>query len=384
VNRMSEIEGSEHGGDPRQTPLRAEPESVLQRNLCTAFCEALSLSEVGMDDDFFDLGGDSLNGETLALLLTQVLGTNFPIASLLECSTPRLIERQFAASAPLEPKTVADTVPFFLVHGKGGYTFLRPDFLNGLAKGRKMVVFELPGLRDQRKTPHRIEGIAKAYVTQLLEAYPAGPIFLASFCAGGLVAIEMAHQLRALGRPAEHIVLVDPGTPNEMILRHEGKTDSILRRITLAPITGRFSGRVAPADFEDDRLFEYRVKASTLRRRIRMAMQKLRRTSTKRSPLRAFSIDAKARLSTSYRHYWTRPLAQRVDVICSRRRMPGFTIPGGLWSWMIPECSFHPMFEEHKNIASRDTAELLEDIFARASSVPSSTPSSGQAVSQVG
>ena len=214
--------------------------------------EALSTSAVGLDDDFFDLGGDSLNGEALALLLTEILGKNFPIAALLDFPTPRLIEQEFILSSLPKSEAIANTVPFFLVHGKGGYTFLRPDFLSGLAKGRKMVVFELPGLRDHRDTPHRIEGIAKAYVAQLLAEYPEGPIFLASFCAGGLIALEMAHQRRALGRPAQHIVLVDPGTPREMILRHEGKKDSIIRRIALAPITGRFSGRIAPADFNDD------------------------------------------------------------------------------------------------------------------------------------
>ncbi len=238
--------------DLRPAPLQAEPKTAVQRSLCDAFSEALSTSAVGLDDDFFDLGGDSLNGEALALLLTEILGKNFPIAALLDFPTPRLIEQEFILSSLPKSEAIANTVPFFLVHGKGGYTFLRPDFLSGLAKGRKMVVFELPGLRDHRDTPHRIEGIAKAYVAQLLAEYPEGPIFLASFCAGGLIALEMAHQRRALGRPAQHIVLVDPGTPREMILRHEGKKDSIIRRIALAPITGRFSGRIAPADFNDD------------------------------------------------------------------------------------------------------------------------------------
>ena len=111
-------------------------------------------------------------------MLTEILGKNFPIAALLDFPTPRLIEQEFILSSLPKSEAIANTVPFFLVHGKGGYTFLRPDFLSGLAKGRKMVVFELPGLRDHRDTPHRIEGIAKAYVAQLLAEYPRRAHFL--------------------------------------------------------------------------------------------------------------------------------------------------------------------------------------------------------------
>jgi thioesterase domain-containing protein len=70
-------------------------------------------------------------------------------------------------------------------------------------------MFELPGIRGGR-CYEDIEEIAAAYVVQLGDEYPQGPIFLAAFCAGGLIALEMAAQLAEMGRPISHLVLLDP------------------------------------------------------------------------------------------------------------------------------------------------------------------------------
>jgi thioesterase domain-containing protein len=95
------------------------------------------------------------------------------------------------------------------VHGRQGLTLPKPEFFRSLAEGQKLHIFELPGLHGGQ-CYHRIEDIAAVYVAQILEAYPKGPVLLAAFCAGGLIALEMAAQLAAMGRPLRQLVLLDP------------------------------------------------------------------------------------------------------------------------------------------------------------------------------
>ena len=67
----------------------AEPATELQSKLCASFAEGLEIDRVGMDDDFFDLGGDSLAAERVYLLCQQCGVPDYPAVKLLTLGTPR-------------------------------------------------------------------------------------------------------------------------------------------------------------------------------------------------------------------------------------------------------------------------------------------------------
>ncbi len=82
----------------------AAPDTATQSQLCACFAIALTLDRVGADDDFFDLGGDSLSAERLSLATEEAGLPAFPAAKLFSLGTPRrladwLDRRQAAISA---------------------------------------------------------------------------------------------------------------------------------------------------------------------------------------------------------------------------------------------------------------------------------------------
>src|SRR5262245_58836667 len=117
-----------------------------------------------------------------------------------------------------------------MIHGRDGLTFPSAEFRRALADGQTLYMFELPGIRGNGHCYDRIEDIASVYVAQLEQNYKSGPIFVASFCMGALIALEMAAQLEKKGRPIHQLVLLDPGVPKSLRMVKSGALQSVESR----------------------------------------------------------------------------------------------------------------------------------------------------------
>lgn len=74
----------------------AAPETDMQRALCSAFQKILSVDNVGVDDDFFALGGDSIK---CAMIASECEIYKITTADIFEGKTPRMIERLLITKA---------------------------------------------------------------------------------------------------------------------------------------------------------------------------------------------------------------------------------------------------------------------------------------------
>lgn len=338
--------------------------------VCGAFSEALDGVQVGPDDDFFECGGDSLNAEALALLLSEHFAQEVQMSALLDYPTPRELVQAFCVQTDAPAEADAQSVPFFIVHGRMGYSFPRPEFRDGLKAGRQFTMFELPGLRDEKITPNRVEDIAKAYVAQLVAEHPSGDIFLSSFCRGAMIALEMAHQLAESGRPISKLALIDPSVAKSVRRRHAGRPDTLGHRIMLFPFSGRFTGVSTPTDFDDDRLLARRARLKALRHRVRMKLRDSRaalglNVRENKARARGFNVQAMTQLTTCYDHYWPKAYVGPADVICSQERRAALMDTNGVWEAILPNRRVHPVLDEHHDIGSQIAAETLEAVFPR-------------------
>ena len=82
-----------------RTQNRAGFPAEVERQVAAIFASSLMLDDVGLDDDFFDLGGDSLKAVLAVANVTSQLGFTVPIEALFETRTLRNF-CQFLESAP--------------------------------------------------------------------------------------------------------------------------------------------------------------------------------------------------------------------------------------------------------------------------------------------
>lgn len=346
------------------TPYVA-PDGKLETEIARIFADVLGIDQIGADDDFFDIGGDSLVAETVSMEILQRTGRQFPISSFLDFGSPRKIAAALATAGERSididkaaPNSIAGLSndaavapgagqharpPIFIVHGRGGYTLPEAPFRQALAEGQKLRMFELPGIRGGR-CYDTIEEIAEVYVGQIAAEYPQGPILLASFCAGGLIALEMAARLAREGRPVKHIVLIDPPVRRNGTLGF-GANVKPLHQDVWHRAKGAFH-RLLPRSW---RLRYYELR---WRKRGRGRYSNLN-----------LSPAARAKLYLAYLEYSPRPHSGPVTILTSAVRFTA--VRDGLHvAKILPHRTVHLAFAHHGEVAREPRgAQLMQEAF---------------------
>ncbi len=114
-----------------------------------------------------------------------------------------------SAFGPAQPQRGGDRPAFFVVHGLGCRTIFPRRLAQHLKNELAFYAFEPPGM-DGRESPlTSIEAMAERYLETVSAIQPKGPYLLSGFCAGGHIAMEMAHRLAAAGEEIAHLFLID-------------------------------------------------------------------------------------------------------------------------------------------------------------------------------
>jgi amino acid adenylation domain-containing protein len=246
--------------EPREKATYVAPTSSMERVQAAIWTDVLGIERVGIDDNFFDLGGDSLLAALLFARTARQTGRDIPLSILFRNPTIREVAkaieqddaREETSMVPLHP--AGSRPPLILGHGVSGLLFRYTPLLRrldpeqpvyGLCPTESMV-----GGRGRL----RIEDLAQHYVQDILRRQPAGPYCLGGFCFGGVLVIEVAHQLESLGRTVATVVLFDAEPSSSppvskprrevaqlaALLRHEESARTYLqRRYTNAKIKVR-------------------------------------------------------------------------------------------------------------------------------------------------
>jgi len=192
--------------------------TARERNVVSWWESLLGVAGVGVEDDFFALGGSSLQAARLFADIARRTGVKLPMTTILEAPTPRALAARIDGGAPapeggLIPLKTGGSRNLFLVHDGDGETLLYRN-LARLAPG-DVAVFGIPPVAAGAiPLMHaRIEEMAAAYVASIRARQPSGPFLLGGMCAGGLIAFEMARQLQQAGEHVERVFLLDTATP---------------------------------------------------------------------------------------------------------------------------------------------------------------------------
>jgi thioesterase domain-containing protein/aryl carrier-like protein len=177
---------------------------------------------IGVRDNFFELGGHSLLAVRLFAQIEQSLGVNVPLAVLLQAPTieqlAQTLDRanwheSWSSLVPLQPK--GDRPPIFCIHGGGVNILIYRDLASQLGEEQPVYALQARGL-DGRTKPHTtVEEMAAAYIEHIRTVQPEGPYFLAGLSHGGVVALEMAQQLRRQDQEVALLAMFDTYGPGQ-------------------------------------------------------------------------------------------------------------------------------------------------------------------------
>jgi amino acid adenylation domain-containing protein len=200
------------------------PRTTLEHELVQIWEKLLDRRPIGIREDFFEIGGHSLMAVRMLAEIARVRGRHVPLAWLFESSTVEALAARIGADvqAQTEPPLVvlqpdAPGRPFVFVHGdvRGGGWYCRR--LAALAvPDAPMLVLPTLGVEGEERV-WRIATMAQRHVAELRKVQPQGPYRLAGFCVGGIIAFEMARQLRAMGEEVERLIVIDSSATNARI-----------------------------------------------------------------------------------------------------------------------------------------------------------------------
>jgi aspartate racemase len=210
-----------------------KPKSPLELQLQLLFEKHLGQRGVGTDVSFFDLGGDSLTALRLILDLEKLVQQKLPLGILYEASTIRSLAERLeehrpdgeSVLVPLQPH--GSRPPLFLIHTTPGDVLGYGNLIYHLSEDQPCYGFQSLGMIQPEKAHTSIEEMAQRYVEELLQFQPEGPYYLGGWCYGGIVAVEMAHQLRQRGKEVALLALIEAPAPPAK----RGRLKQIVRRV---------------------------------------------------------------------------------------------------------------------------------------------------------
>lgn len=208
---------------PAADPLRppSYPQGAIEVQVVRIWEQVLERSPIGAEEDFVDLGGDSLQAADMMIRIRRVFGRELPLDTLwLRGRTVRDLSRILVEdesdpvwSRPVAFKATGDLPPLFCLPVAGGHL----HFYDALSRhvDRDRPVYGLPsqGVDGRHPAHTSVEAMAEFAIGQMRTIQLSGPYHLAGYCGGGVLAFEMARQLRSQGAQVGLVALVDSAMP---------------------------------------------------------------------------------------------------------------------------------------------------------------------------
>lgn len=197
--------------------IRVKPDatSSMVEVLTPIWLRVLQLPSISVNDNFFDLGGDSSLALQLFNEIAQACDRELPPVTIYQAPTiaalAALLEQpttpRFPTLVLLKPGV--ENPPVFIAHGLGGSVmdFFQP--IKHIATDHPIYGLQARGIDGQDEPLARIEDMAEFYVDAIRKLQPRGPYILVGYSLGGLVVLEMAQRLSASGEKVGLLAMLD-------------------------------------------------------------------------------------------------------------------------------------------------------------------------------
>lgn len=199
------------------------PGTDLECKLVEIWEQEIGVKPIGINDNFFDIGGHSLMAVRLCASINEQLQTNLSLSGLFQNLTIKALASQIQRNKPqenlqgavlMQPGASFGTMPpLFFIHVLGtGLKFCRP-MVSHLSKEQPIYALSVQLLEQSPLQENTIEALARFYIREIKKIMPEGPYLFVGISFGGMVAYEMARQLEAANDDVRLVGLMDTIPP---------------------------------------------------------------------------------------------------------------------------------------------------------------------------
>jgi amino acid adenylation domain-containing protein len=232
-------------------PAGREARTPREELLCAVIGEVLGLPKVGVDDNFFTIGGDSINSIQVVSRARKA-GVPITIADMFvhqtvedlaaeadqrEPSRTQAISSVFDEFRDLEETTPFDTVlrmrptgdraPVFCLHSGVGFSLPYIGLAPHIGAEHPIYGIQAPSITELAAPPETLAQLASDYIGRIKEIRPEGPYHLLGWSFGGILAHEIAARLEAAGDRVGVLANLDAYPPSRHDL--DGDEQAMLR-----------------------------------------------------------------------------------------------------------------------------------------------------------
>lgn len=196
----------------------AAPRDDIERTLAGWWEELLGVQQVGIRDNFFEMGGHSLTAVRLLARAEKEFQKSVSLHDLYECGTIENLADHIRGGRRGRETSIVPLSgdsrgrAFYCVHALTGEAVTFRDLARLLGPGVNLCGIQAPPGRMTAEAAPSIESVAAGYVADLRAFQPKGPYILGGWSVGSTIALEMAQQLHAAGEKVDLIVALD-GAP---------------------------------------------------------------------------------------------------------------------------------------------------------------------------
>ena len=190
------------------------PRNAVEERLARIWGNVLAVEPIGVQDNFFELGGHSLSAARLFVEIEEAFGKSLPLPLLLQAPTIEQLATALKQDGLDEPATFITAIqakgsrpPLFCVETLNAGIFVH--LARRLGPEQPCYGLHPLGLARSRRPRVAIRTLAARYLEEVRKVQPQGPYFLCGMCTGGVVAYEMAQQLKAQGDEVAFLGLLD-------------------------------------------------------------------------------------------------------------------------------------------------------------------------------